>query len=309
MDDNLMVGDPSGPAVTPQMDNTIPDTHQEAPVSTDETAPLILDNNEDYSEGVPQTPETPEETPEAPEAPVQKPEEVPAPQAPAPVAEPIAKPEAPANDYAFDVTLADGTVLRIETPEDIAKLDKDTDFGTPANFLEMQAKYTKMVTGIEADKQKFEEQTKAYEEQTKAEEAQQAQINTLVSELDYLVTKGTLPKVDEKFANVDWATDPEAQKDEGVKAQLALIEYRMKENEAREKAGLPPMGMVDAFNQRQIEQYEQQKNEVQTKRVEQTKAKGAMVHEPSPAPQSNIPDDMMVGEGGDVRSITPSFLS
>jgi len=314
MDENLMVGDPSGAPVVDDNNGGIQPTHQEAPApSTEPTAPLILDNNEEYADGIPvqgeeapaavETPkeETPAPTVEEPVAPA------PVEQTPAP--EPIAKPEEPANNYGFDVTLADGTTLRINSPEDIKQLDKDVDFGTPANFLEMQANYTKMVNGIESDKKKFEEDTKAFESQEEAREAEQKQINTLVSEIDYLVTKGLLPKPDDKFSNADWSTDAEAQKDAGVKEQLALIDYRIKENEARAKAGLPPMGIVDAYNQRKIEMFEQQQTEEKTKRNDTVKAKGAMVHEPSPAPQSNIPDDMMVGEGGDVRSITPSFLS
>lgn len=312
MDENLMVGDPSGSQAVDDNNGGVQPTHQEAPApSTEPTAPLILDNNEEYTDGVPVAVE------EAP-APVEAPEEeapapvVEEPVAPAPVEqvpETITKPEAPTNEYGFDVTLADGTTIRINTPEDINQLGKDVDFGTPANFLEVQAKYSKMVNGIEADKKKFEEETKAFEAQEEAKQAEQQQINTLVWEIDYLVTKGLLPKPDDKFNNADWSTDAEAQKDAGVKEQLALIDYRIKENEARSKAGLPPMGIVDAYNQRRIEMFEQQQTEQKTKRNETVKAKGAMVHEPGAAPQSNIPDDMMVGEGGDVRSITPSFLS
>lgn len=312
MDENLMVGDPSGSQAVDDNNGGVQPTHQEAPApSTEPTAPLILDNNEEYTDGVPVAVE------EAP-APVEAPEEeapapvVEEPVAPAPVEqapEPIVKPEAPANDYGFDVTLGDGTTIRINSPEDINQLSKDVDFGTPANFLEVQAKYSKMVNGIEADKKKFEEETKAFETQEEARQAEQQHINTLVSEIDYLVAKGLLPKPDDKFNNADWSTDAEAQKDAGVKEQLALIDYRIKENEARSKAGLPPMGIVDAYNQRKIEMFEQQQTEQKTKRNETVKAKGAMVHEPGAAPQNNIPDDMMVGEGGDVRSITPSFLS
>lgn len=310
MDDNLMVGDPSGAPVVDDNNGGVQPTHQEAPAPSEPTAPLILDNNEIYADGIPVQGE------EAPVGPVVEPPVVEEPVAPAPVEqpptpapEPIAKPEEPTNNYGFDVTLADGTTLRINSPEDIKQLDKDVDFGTPANFLEMQANYTKMVNGLEADKKKFEEESKAFESQEQARQAEEQQIQTLVSEIDYLVAKGLLPKPDDKFSNADWSKDAEAQKDAGVKEQLALIDYRIKENEARAKAGLPPMGIVDAYNQRKIEMFEQQQTEEKTRRNDLTKAKGSMVHEPSPAPQNNIPDDMMVGEGGDVRSITPSFLS
>jgi hypothetical protein len=61
----------------------------------------------------------------------------------------------PQGDYAFDITLADGTTVHIAKPEDIDQLPQDADFGTPANLMKAQAALNKMMTGHDQEKREY----------------------------------------------------------------------------------------------------------------------------------------------------------
>jgi len=207
------------------------------------------------------------------------------------------------GDYAFDVTLADGTTVRIDKPEDIEKLPQDADFGTPKNFLEVQANYSKMVTGIEADKRTHEASKQAYDDQQAAHQEADATLATWVSELTYLETKGVLPKVAAEFETADW-TDPEVAKQPGVKERVELFNFMGQETAARDKAGLPRIkSVLEAQGLMERDALKTQQVEHEQKQVDLRKKRGAMVAgQSAPAPNKGN-SDMIVGSGGSLRDI------
>lgn len=207
------------------------------------------------------------------------------------------------NDYSFDVTLADGTTLKIEKPEDIKNIPKDADFGSPDKFFEVQAAYNRMVSGIDADKRQYEADKKTYDDQQASIQSAEDTIANWDKELNYLQTKGKLPAVPTQYANADWR-DPEVAKQPGVKERVEIYNYMVEENKAREAAGLPPMkSMLEAFNQMQVNSYEQKATEQQQRQNETRRQRGAMVGgQSAPAPNKGN-SDMIVGSGGSLRDL------
>lgn len=206
------------------------------------------------------------------------------------------------GDYSFDITLADGTVIRVEKPEDIAKLPKDADFGEPAKFFEVQANYQRMLNGLDADKRQYEDNKKAFDEQQETIQQQEQRLTTYENELSYLESKGKLPAVPAQYANADWS-DPEIAKQPGVKERLAVINYAFTENQARQAAGLPAMGMLEAYNEMRMKAFEAQREENSKKQNEVRKKRGAMVGGVTVAESSSTPSDMLVGSGGSLNDI------
>lgn len=242
-----------------------------------------------------------DDTPAAPA--VEEPDTPQVPKQPEPVADPGDE-FVPKGEYGFDIELADGKTIRIEKPEDIENLPNDVDFGSPANLMKAQAKLNLMTTGIENERRDWESNKQAFEENKKTAEATEARINTIVNEMNYLETKGRLPKVDPQYENADWS-DPEVQKQPGVKERLELLEYRAKENETRRKLGLSDMSLLEAATEMANSQATQTANEVKQREAAQRKARGAMVGGTNPTAPSNIPNDMIVGEGGSIRDYNP----
>ena len=207
------------------------------------------------------------------------------------------------KDYAFDITLADGSVIKIEKPEDIQKIPKEADFGTPQQFFEVQAAYNRMVGGIDADKREYEANKKAFDDQQASVQSAEDTIASWEKELTYLQGKGKLPAVPAQYANADWR-DPEIAKQPGVKERVEIINYMNEENKAREAAGLPPMkSMLEAFNQMQVNAYEQRAQESQERQNTVRKQRGAMVGGASAPAPSKSNSDMIVGSGGSLRDL------
>lgn len=220
--------------------------------------------------------------------------------------QPAAKLDSPGDfqpkDYAFDVTLADGSTIRVEKPEDIDNIPADADFGTPANLAKMQAAYTKMVVGIENDKRDYDARVEAFNKQEESTKELETRIEVMVNELNYLENKGKLPKVDPKYADADWS-DPEIAKQPGVKERLELLEFRAKENAERERLNLSPMSLLEASREMAAQVAEQAETDRQQKQAALRKQKGAMVSGPTGMPSTSMPDDMIVGVGGSIRDI------
>ena len=223
--------------------------------------------------------------------------------------EPVADPGdefTPKGDYAFDVELADGTKIHVTKPEDIENLPADADFGTPANLMKAQAKLNIMTQGIESERREYEANKEKFEAQQNEAKEVEARAETMVAEMNYLETKGELPPVDAKYENADWS-DPEVAKQPGVKERMDLLNYRAEENQMRRQLNLPPMSLLEAHLQMQTDQVAAKEAETKIKQGEQRKAKGAMVGSSNPTPPTNIPDDMIVGEGGSVRDLNPAY--
>lgn len=206
------------------------------------------------------------------------------------------------KDYSFDVELADGSKIRIEKPEDIDKIPADADFGSPKNLMLAQANYSKMVSGLDADKREYEASKEAYDKQQTANADLETRITTMMNEMAYLEKKGKLPVIADEFKEADWS-DPEVAKQPGVKERLAILEFRAKENEERAELGLSPMSVLEAASEMANQAAEQKAADVKQKQGQHRKDKGAMVTGTSTAPVENLPDDMIIGEGGSIRDI------
>lgn len=294
--------------IIPEDDNQpAPGEQQEQP---GEVSGIMLDNDEQPEQPSPEATAEPgapgegEQTPEEPETPQPQPEEPERPEAPAP--EPAPQLEDPGEfqpkDYSFDVTLADGTTLKVTKPEDVENLPDDATFAKPKDFLEFQTNYMKMVNGLEADKREWEEKSTKFTEAKEAADQLNQSVEVMVNEMAYLETKGKLPEVDPKYENADW-TDPEVAQQPGVKERLELINYRAQENKERKKLDLSPMSMIEAYTQMQNEAFEKRQEDTKQKQVDQRKQKGAMVGGASAPTYDNMPDDMIVGSGGSIRDI------
>ncbi len=324
MDDDNMIVDNTPDDTTPSTPSPADDTSNNTPQETREVQGSLIDNNEpeatDGSDAADSEDNTADDDPakdgstagdtagdSVPEL-DQKPPE-PATPTPAEVTPPVADPGSdftPKNDYAFDIELADGTKHHIEKPEDIEKLPNDADFGNPANLMKAQAKLNMMTTGIEGERREWQADKDQFETQKTAAAETEDRINTMVSEMNYLETKGKLPAVESQYENADW-TDPEVQKQPGVKERLALLDYRANENEARARLNLPSMSLLEAANQQELESFRTKQTETKNKAAEARKAKGAMVGGANPTPNNNTPDDVIVGPGGSIRDLTPMY--
>jgi hypothetical protein len=207
------------------------------------------------------------------------------------------------SDYSFDVTLADGTTVHVERPEDIAKIPQDADFGSPKNFLEVQANYTKMVNGIDTDKRAHEESKSAYSKQVEADQAVESHLQTLMSEFSYLEGNGDLPPVPAQYQNADWS-DPEVAKQPGVKERIDLLNFRKEENDKRQNAGLPAIGVLETKTLMENRAFKEAQSHREQAESDMRKKRGAMVNgQSAPAPGSKSSGDMIIGPGGSLRDL------
>lgn len=152
-------------------------------------------------------------------------------------------------DYSFEVILKDGKSVKISSPEEADKIADDPDnFETPKQLSDFLKKSLSMSNKLERDKEKFDEQKAKFTEQTKLENERMETIANISNEFEYLANNGLLPKVDPKYINADWS-DPEVAKQPGVKEQIELLNYMVKENEKRAKNNIKPFtSALDAFN-------------------------------------------------------------
>jgi len=210
------------------------------------------------------------------------------------------------NNYSFDIKLADGTTVTINTPEDIENLGSDVEFASAADLIKTQANYSRMMSGIESDKKVYDAEKSAYDNEQATVQRQEEFISGIESGMGYLESNGSLPPVPKQYENADWS-DPEVAKQPGVKERVAIIEYMSTENAKRARAGVPPIASVlDAHNAMQLASL-QQANTVKADAAKAaTKARGSMVGGESSQSQgaTNIPDNMIVGSGGNIRDIT-----
>lgn len=214
------------------------------------------------------------------------------------------------QDYAFEVTVYDeegknGKPKKIKSVDEWdALLDTDPNLGSAASLLKAQRLATKMETSLERDQSDWQKKKTEFEEGTRAAEVAQEAVTQMANEITYLVSKGDLPQVAKQYQNADWS-DPEVAKQDGVKEQLAVLNYMRKENAARAKANLKPMtSILDAFNAFQIEQSRKQAITNKTNAGQARKEASARVAGSTPAPVSVAPKGIMVGRGGSLRDMT-----
>ena len=231
------------------------------------------------------------------------------PEAPAQIAEPTPQLTDPGEfvpqDYSFDVKLADGSTVKINTPEDIEALGADVEFASAADLIKTQANYSRMVTGIEADKKAYDAEKSAFDTAQESVQQQEQFISGIESGMGYLESSGALPPVPKQYENADW-TDPEVAKQPGIKERVAIIEYMATENAKRDRAGVPRItSVLDAHNAMKLDTLEKAQAVKADAAKAATKARGAMVGGESSQSQggANIPDNMIVGTGGNIRDI------
>lgn len=207
-------------------------------------------------------------------------------------------------DYSFEVTLKDGKTVKVSTTEEAEKLADDPDnFETPKQLMDFINKQNKMRTSLDRDQEKWAAQKKTFTEQLATETQRRETVDTYVGEFSYLVGKGLMPKIDKQYLDADWS-DPEIAKQPGVKEQLALLDYMVKENAVREKAHVKPItSVVDAFNAWQMDEGHQKaiakaKEAEDASRAagETRRANSARVAGVSPAQQGTyVPKGIAVG--------------
>lgn len=200
-------------------------------------------------------------------------------------------------DYSFEVTLKDGKTQKISTPEEAEALADDPDnFETPKQLMDFINKQNKMNQNLDRDRERYDTQKKTYDDQVKVDQERQQTVQNLTAGFEYLIAKGLMPKINPADAIADWS-NAEIAKHEGVKEQIALINYMTKENEQRQKAGIPVLGSaLDAFNAWKLETDSKTASQEQRQAGEQRKAAGARVAGVSPAQQGSIaPKGIAVG--------------
>ncbi len=200
-------------------------------------------------------------------------------------------------DYSFEVTLKDGKTVKVSTPEDAEKLADDPDnFETPKQLMDFINKQNKMNRNLDRDHDKWEAQKKTFDEQNATEQQRQQTVDNLVKGFEYLTAKGMLPKVDAADLNADW-NDPEIAKHDGVKEQIALLNYMVKENKARARAGVPELASaLDAYNAWQLDTERKAAEKEHKQAGAARKAAGARVASVSPSGQgAYVPKGIAVG--------------
>jgi len=200
-------------------------------------------------------------------------------------------------DYSFDVTLADGKIIKVSTPEEADKIAEDpNNFETPKQLLDFIRRSNKMESKLDKDFEAYEKSKADFDNQQASQAERTETIQAMTKEFEYLVSKGQLPKVDPQYLAKDW-TDPEVAKQPGVKEQLALLNYMVKENEVRTKAGIRPLtSIIDTYNAWQRDEGRKQEEAEHKAQVAARKQAGARIAPSSPAQQGGyVPKGIAVG--------------
>ncbi len=201
------------------------------------------------------------------------------------------------QDYSFKVKLADGKSVTIKTPEDAEAIaDNPDNFETPKQLMEFINKQNKMNQGLDKDREKYDTQKKTFDEQSQEQQSRQENVETLANEMEYLVSEGLIPAVAPEYRAGDWA-DPEVAKQPGVKEQMALINFMVKANEKRAKAGVKPItSAIDAHNAWMLDKTRIKSEQDSKKAGEDRKAAGARVAGVSATEQQPyVPKGIAVG--------------
>lgn len=198
-------------------------------------------------------------------------------------------------DYSFEVEI-EGKKTKITTPEQAAEFaDEHADKFTSAQILSFLRQSQSMENKLASDKTEFDKKKEEYTEKKAEADSQQESLDTIASEITYLVAKGKLPKVDPKYQTANWS-DPEVAKQPGVKEQVDLLNYMRNENNARMKAGLKPItSAIDAWNAWQLEEKNTDEAEEKAKAAKARKDAAAKVSGSSPNPVNLAPKGIAVG--------------
>lgn len=200
------------------------------------------------------------------------------------------------GDYSFEVTLPDGKILKINTPEEADEFaDNDENFETAKQLKDFLSKAQKMEIRLDRDKTDYDDKKSKWDAQQTTNTERAAVVDNVAKGIDYLVSKGFIPAASDELKEKNWS-DPEVAKQPGVKEQTELINYMVKENDVRIKAGLPPMtSIIDAYNAQQLDLSKTQAADEAKKAGQARKAAGARIAGTTPAPVSDVPRGIAVG--------------
>lgn len=181
------------------------------------------------------------------------------------------------KDYSFEIEL-EGETHTLTTVKQAEKFaDDHAEELSSKQVIDLLRKTSKMESNLERDKEKWEADKEKFDEQSKAEQERSQNVEALANEMNYLVSKGLVPGTAKQYANADWA-DPEVAKQPGVKDQIELLNYMVKENASRIKAGLAPLtSMIDVFNSWKLEQKDTEEEDKEEKENQARKKAGAKV--------------------------------
>lgn len=210
------------------------------------------------------------------------------------------------GDYSFKVTTYDeeGKNPKVHKITDLTAwdtlLETEPNFGTSAAVLRAERNAQKMDRGIERDKARYDAAKTEYDEAVRSQEEMKARTLQWQNELDYLVGKGELPPMPKEFhvAKADW-NDPAVAGQPAVKAQMELLNYFRKENDARAKAGLAPMAsLLDAYNGFARERDKETTKQAKATVAAQRTAAAGKVAGSAPRPATAAPRGIAVGRTG-----------
>jgi len=200
-------------------------------------------------------------------------------------------------DYSFEVTLANGKTVKVSTPEQADEIaDNDENFESTKQLMDFIKKSNKMQRQLDRDYDKWEAQKQTFEQQKAEEDARIETVKNLVSGFEYLESKGRLPKLTEEERNTDW-TKLDVSKHPNVKAHMDLIEYMERENQIRDKAGVPRLNSaLDAINAYDLDNRGKQEDNTKKAAGEARRAAGSRVASPSASSQGQyVPKGIAVG--------------
>lgn len=165
------------------------------------------------------------------------------------------------EDLSFEYEI-DGKKYTIKSADDIDSIPDDEKEKLSASQI---ITLLNKANSIDSKQERAKEAHKSkVDEFTKNNEAQQERDQTIANfaaEFDYLVTKGLIPEVPENLKNADWS-DKTVNSQDGVKQQKEILDYMVKENTVRAKAGIKPItSIVDAFNALSFERKDDEKEE------------------------------------------------
>lgn len=200
------------------------------------------------------------------------------------------------KDYSFEIEIK-GKTYKVDSSDRAAELaDEFAEDLTAKQLVSLVTKGTNIDIKQSKDREDWEKRHNAFEEQSNAEKERQETISSMEKEFNYLVSKGLMPQIEEKYLNADW-TDPEVAKQPGVKEQKALLNYMVKENKERAKAGVKQLtSVVDAFNAWQQDNGRKKTAEEHKAAGEARKEASSRVAGVSPAAQAPyVPKGIAVG--------------
>ena len=200
------------------------------------------------------------------------------------------------KDYSFEIEIK-GKTHKVETADDAEKLAEEfAEELTAKQLLTLISKGSKIDLKQERDRDEWESKKEKYDSQLAEQKAREENVANIGAEMEYLVGKGLVPAVPKEYVDADWS-DPEVAKQPGVKEQIALLNYMVKENQVRAKAGIKLLtSVVDAYNSWKLDNAEKQKDEEKRQAGEARRAAGARIAGSSPAPQTPyVPQGIAVG--------------